>query len=929
MFTWRIAAQTRSTGGRDLTWKALLIAVLTLTLVGAAPSASRAAETPAVADPGPVVTLPFSNRLFPYPTTGGAGPESLNSLVAQECNSGAPLLDQQWFTLPADGAGLLVARAQRGVWYGAARSPSYIPVGVAVVDHDTGQVIGCGSEPVTLADGQHRSLVAWTHASGLNECTADEGCWVDPLEVFANWTSGPPVNDRWQDAKPISAVPYRNTVDTTFATDDGPGLTPFCSWSMLDPADVQTVWWRFTPTVSGALPLYAEGETYGPPWNQQVFDPSVAIGRLTDAGPAALPHDPETDCEEPRPLVEVQAGTTYLISVHDYIDPSMDTDLMHGGRATLTLGALRPTAAQDVTATPDDKKIVVSWSPPQHSGSSAITEYRIRQLPSGPATTVPADAHSYTWTELTNGQPYAFEVTAVNASGAGNPARTPEVEPTFDARLPTEPTGVDLDVDTDTLTATLTWAPPASAGASAITGYRVTRSGSDSTGAGPVSTLLPASARSYVFSKLKYRTAYAITVRAVNAVGDGRSADTGVTIVDWTPPEPRSVTAVPGVLSARVSWDPPFDLGQSLPSEYRVRRYAAGSSTPEATTTVPATTLFLTVTGLTAGTAYTFDVAAISEAGVSDPARSAPVTPTASPVVPPAPTAVGASLGGTAGTATLTWEPPVWDGGVPITGYRVSRNGRDSGGAGPWSTTVPASARTFTFTHLNVWDTYALTVQAINSVGTGPAATRSVTITAATPSAPTTVRATPGKGSVTVTWRPPLYGSAPTGYRIRRYAATGTTVQATTTVAASARSFTATGLTNGTPYRFDVTAINGWGTGRPSAITSAVIPVTVPSAPTIGTATAGTTGGTITAKAAWTAPSSTGGSPITGYRVTALRVNAAGDVLGTTVSAIRPATERSFSMTLPQTGKYQFTVQAVNAVGNGAASGRSNVVLGR
>ena len=57
-------------------------------------------------------------------------------------------------------------------------------------------------------------------------------------------------------------------------------------------------------------------------------------------------------------------------------------------------------------------------------------------------------------------------------------------------------------------------------------------------------------------------------------------------------------------------------------------------------------------------------------------------------------------------------------------------------------------------------------------------------------------------------------------------------------------------------------------------------------------------------------------SPITGYVIRALRMDAGGNVLATTTSAVQPATARSLLMTLPVAGNYRFTVQAVNAIGN-------------
>jgi hypothetical protein len=292
---------------------------------------------------------------------------------------------------------------------------------------------------------------------------------------------------------------------------------------------------------------------------------------------------------------------------------------------------------------------------------------------------------------------------------------------------------------------------------------------------------------------------------------------------------------------------------------------------------------------------------------------------------------VTATTADSARTATLSWDSPLSEGGTAVTGYRVARDGTDSGGTGPWSTTVPATARSLTFKYLRPWSTYKLTVQAINADGTGPAATRTVTVKAATPNAPTAVKAARGNAKATVSWTAPTQTGVGTitSYGIRRYAGTGTTLQASYTVAATARSFTATSLANGSAYSFDVTAINASGVGVVSTRTAPVTPATTPGVPVIGTAKAGVAGGTLTATAAWSPPTSTGGATITGYRITALRMSSTGAVLSTTVSPVQPAIARTYNMTVPVPGNYRFTVQAVNGVGTGTASARSNLVAGR
>src|SRR4029453_10494497 len=185
------------------------------------------------------------------------------------------------------------------------------------------------------------------------------------------------------------------------------------------------------------------------------------------------------------------------------------------------------------------------------------------------------------------------------------------------------------------------------------------------------------------------------------------------------------------------------------------------------------------------------------------------------------------------------------------------------------------------------------------------------------PAAPTIGSATFGNASATVRWTAPSNdgGSAITGYLVRVVDSAGVQVGALRPAAATATSLVVSGLTNGSSYQFQVAATNAVGTGPNSALSAVVIPATVPGAPVIGTAASGAAGGAVTAAANWNAPTSNGGSAITGYVVRALRMSATGTVLATTKSAVQPSSARQLTMTL-QTGNYRFTVQAINKAGS-------------
>src|SRR5262249_61881969 len=140
----------------------------------------------------------------------------------------------------------------------------------------------------------------------------------------------------------------------------------------------------------------------------------------------------------------------------------------------------------------------------------------------------------------------------------------------------------------------------------------------------------------------------------------------------------------------------------------------------------------------------------------------------------------------------------------------------------------------------------------------------------------------------------------PPGSRVRALDRPGAQVGALQQAAATAPSLLVTGLTNGASYQFQVAATNTAGTGSNSALSTVVIPATVPGAPLIATAASGTAGGTITAAAHWNAPTSNGGAAATRNVARALRTSATGTVPATTTPPAPAATARHVAQTRPR-----------------------------
>jgi len=241
-----------------------------------------------------------------------------------------------------------------------------------------------------------------------------------------------------------------------------------------------------------------------------------------------------------------------------------------------------------------------------------------------------------------------------------------------------------------------------------------------------------------------------------------------------------------------------------------------------------------------------------------------------------------------------------WNASAGATSYNVKR-GTASGG--PYATVSSPTATSYNDTGLTNGTTYYYVVSAVNSYGeSGNSSEASAKPVLPIPPAPTGLTATPGNQQVGLTWNA---SAGATSYNVKRGTASGgpyTTVSSPTTT-----NYTDTGLNNGTPYYYVVTAVNASGESGNSNQATAT-PLAPPAAPTNLTATAGNQQVSLS----WTASTGT----VTSYHVKRSSTSGSG------YTQIAAPTGTSYTDTTVTNGTtYYYVVTAVNTSGE---SGNSN-----
>ncbi len=375
-----------------------------------------------------------------------------------------------------------------------------------------------------------------------------------------------------------------------------------------------------------------------------------------------------------------------------------------------------PAAPTNLSASAGDTEVTLNWANPN---DSSITKYQFRQAQGA---TVPdstawtditgsgATTTSHKVTGLTNTTQYAFQIRAVNANGDSDASGAVTATPAL--AVPAAPT--EFSATAGNAQASLSWTLPTNA---SVIGdvqvrWKATADLPFNDATDTWTGLSNGTATSYIATGLTNGTGYTFEVRATNTAGNGAAA-TATATPAMPPAAPTGLAATAGDTTVTLNWTNPNDSNITI---YQLR-YGAGATVPATATwgDIAGTTSH-TVTGLTNGTQYAFEIRAVN-AGGTGPASEQVVLRPGPPLQPSGFRVVGGNA-----QVTLSWDDPPSD--TTITRYQLRHKvGTSFSDSDTWSDIANSgpTITTHTVTGLTNGATWAFQIRAVNAAGAGPA----------------------------------------------------------------------------------------------------------------------------------------------------------------------------------------------------------------
>jgi hypothetical protein len=254
----------------------------------------------------------------------------------------------------------------------------------------------------------------------------------------------------------------------------------------------------------------------------------------------------------------------------------------------------------------------------------------------------------------------------------------------------------------------LYWETPSDDGGSPITNYTIYRG---TASGGETFQALTGNVLTYADTNVANGQLYYYKVSATNAIGEGPNSTEVNAKPLGLPSEPQSLQVSYGDSYVKLTWIEPNSDGGSSITNYRIHR--GTSLGGESFHAEIGTLLEYNDTGLSNGIAYYYKVSAVNAVGegaLSDEVFETPKK------VPSEPTNLIATPSDK--EMTLTWDPPISNGGSGIIGYRIYKGTL----TGDLAFLIEVGADAFTYTDQGLTNgvTYYYQVSAVNAAGEGP-----------------------------------------------------------------------------------------------------------------------------------------------------------------------------------------------------------------
>ena len=268
-------------------------------------------------------------------------------------------------------------------------------------------------------------------------------------------------------------------------------------------------------------------------------------------------------------LVDIDSGMEFDLAVAtlDGTTYEWSTGPDWSGATTVDLQLLSklPAKPTGLSVTPEapaghgDSGFILTWVAPTKNGASTITGYKVEVSEDGTDdswTELEDDTESadpsFTVTGLPGGTTRHYRVSAINASGAGDPS-DPESN-TTNATVPGPPADIWAQ-GTSPTTIALAWTPPEANGGAAITGYRIEVSSDGGSVWTDLETDTASPDTTYVHTGLSQGDMRHYRVSAINTEGTGNPSG-------FTSARTPAVT-VPFPVAGNVIWSGNLTVGDA------------------------------------------------------------------------------------------------------------------------------------------------------------------------------------------------------------------------------------------------------------------------------------------------------------------------------------------------------------------------------